>query len=281
MNVALATIVIFIIFSPGIVFRRSYLSLPFSRKFNQTSLIDDISWSVIPAFIIHAIGIWYINNKTQFSVDFSVYEDLLLGRKNVNGGASATSLTSFEKIQYFLPQILQYHFYIFAFSFTGGHITRKLVIYFKLDRCFRFLRFSNEWYYLFSGGILDFGNIEGKSDNIKTIYIDLLKSTNEGHIIYTGILAEYNMAAGGGLDSICLSNVSRKELKNNKVGIEKAIPGKFVVFPYSSVVNINVRYITVEKNGKYKILEYLKRTNRWFRNTPMGILSFLKKIFTE
>ena len=86
MNLALGVLVIFIIAIPGIVFRLTYLSSPYSRRPINTTAIDEIFNSLIPAFIFHAVFILALEVFGK-QVDFQFIYNLLIGNntaKNID-----------------------------------------------------------------------------------------------------------------------------------------------------------------------------------------------------
>jgi hypothetical protein len=128
-----------------------------------------------------------------------------------------------------------------------------LVRHFKLDRRFKFLRFSNEWHYLLTGEILDFPGIDGSTDEADLRFIDALVETQEGTLIYAGILEYYGLGKGNTLDFICLKETYRRFLRDDQGRLPPAssdpyyhLPGKYFVIPFSQILNMHISYYRIE-----------------------------------
>ena len=83
-----------------------------------------------------------------------------------------------------------------------------------------------------------------------------LVKSDQGTIIYTGILADYVLSKDGGIDRIYLTNVKRRYLRDDKLnqphsnddGDERYyyLPGQFFIVPYSQVINLHITYYKIE-----------------------------------
>jgi len=137
-------------------------------------------------------------------------------------------------------------------SAASGYLVRKLIRKLKLDRKYKLLRFQNEWHYVFTGEILDFPKVPGKSEEVDITYIDALVKTDEGTIIYMGLLADYVLSKDGGLDRIYLKDVRRRFLNNqteqaedNSTNKYYELPGEFFVLAYDKIINLHITYYKV------------------------------------
>jgi hypothetical protein len=140
-------------------------------------------------------------------------------------------------------------------SVVLGLLVRLIVRKFRFDLKYPFLRLNNEWYYLFSGEILDIEK-PGESKNIDLIQVDVLMQTGEGPLVYSGTLEDYFLSKDNGLDRIYLSQVYRRkmqeDLKRNErnVGyLERylderyySMPGDLFVITYGEILNLNITY---------------------------------------
>lgn len=68
-NLAFTTILIFIIVTPGIIARRSFLSSRFSIKYKSYKAIDEIVWSILPSLILHFMGYYFVLWWTPYKID--------------------------------------------------------------------------------------------------------------------------------------------------------------------------------------------------------------------
>jgi hypothetical protein len=134
----------------------------------------------------------------------------------------------------------------------AGLLVNQMVRKFKWDARTKFFRFGNIWYYYFSGRYLDFPNVQGSSNQIDLVFVDVLVKSGEKDILYVGLCDEYNLSEGGGLESIGLKGVKRRYLEHTNVDqkIEKTdyiIPANLFVIPINeSIVNINFRYFSAD-----------------------------------
>jgi hypothetical protein len=107
---------------------------------------------------------------------------------------------------------------------------------------------NNDWYYLFSGRILDI------PESIELVQVDVLVSSDHGNVIYCGILDDYFLSDEGGIDKLYLLNVYRRSFisdssveKNEFVDKEMDeryynMPGDYFVVFGREILNINVSY---------------------------------------
>jgi hypothetical protein len=137
----------------------------------------------------------------------------------------------------------------------------------KWDRRYKDLRFQNSWHYILKGEFFDFPRSaydleEDTVEAIELVYVDVLIKTDEGTIIYDGILVDYELSKDGGLDNISLKEVQRRYLKddpgNENIWPSKSkyyeIPGHILILKYSEIINLNFSYYKIvydEKTEEY------------------------------
>lgn len=256
MNIAFGALVILLILFPGIAFRISYLNGPYSRRNIFSSLVDELFFSLAPAFAFQVAG--YLVMEHLLRIDVQA-EQLY---KLISGPSSAYK----EELNYAQVE----HGMVLFFAYTGittlvailsGKLARYFIRRFNWDIRFHYLRFNNDWYYLFSGRILDFPDIEGQSVDIELIRVDVLMETKEGTFIYSGILHDFYLQRDS-IDRIYLKEVYRRKLADDndpevpsltdessfEMAFDKRyyrMPGDLFVVPYSSIKNLNVTYYTI------------------------------------
>jgi hypothetical protein len=250
MNLVFGSVLLLAFIAPGLIFRISYLQGPYSKQSFKPSTIDELFWALIPALFFHFAGVLVIEFFTGFHVNLKYVYALLTG--------IASQELNFEVIRFSLPYFAWYLITLMAIAIGLGLGLRKLVRIFKLDIMFNFLRLNNDWDYVFSGEILDFPYVPGESENIEMIKIDALIRSQEGTIIYTGILHDYFLSKDNGLDRIYLKQVYRRKLQND-LPSEKAselqtlderyyeMPGDLFIVFYRDVINMNVTYLSFEE----------------------------------
>ena len=245
MNIAFGAVLLFVIFLPGWILRRSYLSGPFSKHFIRSSPSEEIFWSILPGLFLHAVLLWVGEFLTNYQVNIKTLGLLLTGAQTETASAALTSISENKWV------IAIYYFAACVVALGAGNATREIVRWRNWDKSYRFFRFNNEWHYLLSGEILDFPKIPGKPREISFVWIDALVQTGEGgSVIYSGILQDYQLSSDGGLESIYLRDVARRNLADDPGDSEQSaytIPGKFFVIRYCHTLNLNVTYYEVEE----------------------------------
>ena len=138
---------------------------------------------------------------------------------------------------------LYYCTFVMTLSFFAGHVCRKVIRTFKLDRKYKLFRFSNDWNYLLSGEFLDFPEVPDKPEEVSFKLVNVLTSTGGQQIIYIGELIHFTLSDEGGLDNIVLKDAKRRLLQDDQSDDRYyEIPGRYMTIPYKTVININIRY---------------------------------------
>lgn len=246
MNLALSTFVIFLILLPGIFFRRFYYTQEFSTEYFKQTFLEIFLSGFIPSLIIHAV--WYFLAKCfGYYVDLELFGSLLTSNPNP---------AVFKNLDDFAQPILWYHFSMWIGSGGLGALFKQLVRTRGLDRRYSLLRFQNSWHYIFTGEFMEFPRsikalTEDKVEDIELVYVDALVQTQEGSILYEGILVHYDLSKEGGLDCIGLEQVQRRYLSHDRKKSFKTpkhyeIPGDILLIKYSDIKNLNFTYYTLE-----------------------------------
>ena len=246
MNLILGSIFLFILIIPGLAFRYSYLHGTYAKQSFKISAVDEIFWAILPALFFQLAGIVIIEHLTPYKIQLElIYQIITESSSNIN----------FEIIRQSILYFLIYLVSMIGVSVALGLLMRLIVRKFRFDLKYPFLRLNNEWYYLFSGEILDLEQ-PGESKNIDLIQVDVLMQTGEGPLVYSGTLEDYFLSKDNGLDRIYLSQVYRRkmqeDLKRNErnVGyLERylderyySMPGDLFVITYSEILNLNITY---------------------------------------
>lgn len=245
MNFVFVTVLIFIILIPGFLLRFSYFSPPFSKRYSAANLVSDLTWSIIPSFIIHGIALAVVAKYTSYSINFNYLGYLLLA---VNDKASISEV--FTNIHAFLPEIFFYNLSILCFAIIAGWAGKSIVRRLKLDRTTRLFRFSNKWHYILTGECLDFPHIKDSFDDINFKMVDVLCQVGNESYIYIGELFDWYSDENGHLESIHIRNPYRRKLNRDGI-IPKSeskyykIPTRYLIIPYKTIININARYFNV------------------------------------
>jgi len=240
MSLAFSAVLIFLIFVPGAILKRSYFSGRFSAKLD--SPLDEIIWAIIPGTLLHLIMIYFVQNFTSQQLDFSTLGFLLVGTKD-----DANTARAFQVLGRDIWLLTKYNVILWASAAAIGHGFRIMVRRFHLDLKFNLLRFNNEWYYLLSGETL-----KTRPGDVNYIWIDALVETG---VLYSGFMVDFNLSQNGGLESIYLTGVVRSPLASdlvldNKQKKKYDIPGDIFVLQYTQVVNLNISFYAVVEEVK-------------------------------
>lgn len=265
MNIAFTTILLFIILAPGFIARKTYNSSKLSIKVLNKNVVNELTWSIIPALTLHIIVIAIVQNWSDYYIDFKQLGNLLLGVKDSKGLSS-----SFEQLGDYKYAIFFYNLILFSFSFLVGFGFRKIVRKTKLDISIRYFRFSNKWHYIFSGECLDFPDVPDKYEEITDKIINVLCSVNGKNVLYTGDYFNYYIDSNGDLEAIHLRNPIRRYLeKDNATKSDYySIETRYLVIPNSDILNINFRYFSmievneIDLKEDYRILEIDSNTKQ-------------------
>lgn len=242
MNIALATIALFVLLTPGFLFRRFYYSEEFSKEYFKQSYLEQFFSSIIPSTLLHLFCYsFFVLPKHEINLE--VVGTLL------SGSDDAIRITNaFNTIYNECKAITGYFLSTYIVGGLTGYFGKKIIRFTKLDRKVKLFRFQNEWHYLFSGEILDFPRVSGKSEDIDFSYVDVLVKSDEGSIIYMGILSDYILSRDGGLDRIYLREVKRRYLRDDNHTKDETyyqLPGEFFVISSSQIINIHITYYKV------------------------------------
>lgn len=238
MNIAPVTILLLLLLFPGIFFSRFYFTEEFSKQYFKTTLYELLLTTLLPALLIHLVALFIVKIYLNIEVDLATILAVFL-----DTGISSNIIGTIESSA---SNMISYNISVWVFAGFLGYATKKVVRRFKLDRKFKLFRFSNEWHYLITGEILDFPKIEGEANDIDVVFIDALIGTGEGTIIYSGIIQDYKLSKQGGLESLYLTQVYKRFLKEDGLVNKPFIPGDFMVLPYKDVINLNITYYSFE-----------------------------------
>jgi hypothetical protein len=244
MNIALGTVILFVIIVPGIIMRRFYYTEEFSRKYIRNSIVDEMVFAIVPAFLIHFFAIVIIHQFTPYYIDFDTLAILL-----TNSGNEKHTIKAFHAIRDNMSAILCYNFTLWNGAAIIGFMARIVIRKNKLDRKYKFLKYGNDWHYLLTGEFTDFPKINGNSESIDLIFVDALTKADGKNVIYTGILVDYKLAAAGVLDFLILKEAKRIYTSEKSPGITNSIniPGDYFIVLYNQILNINLTYYKLEE----------------------------------
>jgi hypothetical protein len=256
MNIALSSIIIFLLLLPGIVFRRFYFTEEFSKQYFKQNFFELFVSSIIPSILIH-FTLSFVASFIGYQVDLEVLGQLLTSRDYPE--------EAFKNIQNNISEISTYYLISLILGTLCGYTSKKVIRNFNFDSRKKIFRFKNSWHYIFSGEFFNFPRasfdlIEDSFETIDFVYIDALVESSEGTIIYDGILVDYELSSDGGLDNLTLKDVQRRMMKDDIDKKYYEIPGHIMVLPFETIINLNFSY--------YKLTE-IERNENLIEITPV------------
>ena len=250
MNLVFGSLFLFLLISPGLIFRFSYLQGTYSKLTFKVSAFEEFFWALIPAFFIQVSAMLFVENLLDYSVRVDTIYKLIIGNGDID----------FQIIKLNLLPFFIYIFTLMAFSVFLGIAVRRIVRFYHFDHRLKFLRLGNEWFYLFSGEILD-PTATVDPSAVLLIQVDVVLNSSEGDIIYSGILEDFYLSKENGLDRIYLRNVYRRNLKDDLAQDKENVgylnrhldvryyqmPGDIFIVSYEKVINMNVSYLMLDE----------------------------------
>jgi len=240
-----STIILFLLLTPGISYTVMFITSPYSIKLSKRRFFEVIVWSTIPAILLHFFGILVAENIFNQDIRLDVVGTLLSTRLKYE-----EIQTIYSIVENSLSFILLYHVVLVGFGLLFGYLIRFGIRYFKLDRKYRFFRFSNKWYYIFSGECLDFPDVPDSYEEIGNKAVNVLCDVGGKQYIYSGWYSDYYLDSNGNLESVQLKDPVRRNIDEDKKEKDRYyyIPSKYFLIPAKSIININVLYIKFEES---------------------------------
>ncbi|CAA0193669.1 conserved membrane hypothetical protein [Tenacibaculum maritimum] len=302
MNLTLGFIAFFIIVViPGILFRRFFFYGEFSKQFNtKDPVLHSIFFSIIPGIIVQLLSFIIYNLSLGF--DSSFLDVFTIFRDIASDGSNGTQEATKDFINNHIITFFIYSLFVFTFSSFIGWALSRLIRIRKWDKKYKLFRYKNQWYYIFSGEVLNmkkfkeahkvsFKNDKGSLQSTLLTYADILVSVSEQNDrkeLYTGFVVDYDLKGDdiSQLDKIYLIDTHRYKKKekvfdeNGKEIIEEnseetpiksrnrlRVPGDIFILKAKNIVNLNLTYIPSKKKKKVyeekKQRGYLK-IQKWY-----------------
>lgn len=259
MTIAFSTILLFLLFTPGIIFRINYYTSVFSKVNLKTRVVDEIVWSSVHALLFHLFGLLLVRNILGYSPDIRLLGHLLSGTTDIG-----IKNEIFQNIKDFKYEIILYNLWINFIPIPIGNLCRELVRISGMDIRFRRFRFPNRYFYILSGEALQFIQATNRLSTkylIDTAVVDVLTDLDGEKVIYTGVLHNYYTNTNTELDCILLEDVMKSKFvveDDHQYEFEE-LPTSQLIIPYSTVLNLNLRFYTIEApNHQQNIATYRK-----------------------
>jgi hypothetical protein len=280
MNLTIGFIAFFIsIVIPGILFRRFYFYGEFSKQFNtKDPVLHSIFFSIVPGIVVQIFCLIIYHLSLGFESSF--LNAFVIFRDFTSDGSNGTQEATKSFIDNDIIRFFIYSLATFIFSSFIGFVCSRFIRFQKWDKKFKLFRFKNQWYYIFSGEVLNMKKFEdahkisfkgnkGVDQNTLMTYADILVSVSEQNDrkeLYTGYVADYDLKSDDitQLDKVYLIDTHRykkkdkvldengNEIKNVEIDNEGnptksrnrvKVPGDIFILKASNIVNMNLTYI--------------------------------------
>jgi hypothetical protein len=170
----------------------------------------------------------------------------------------------------FVDTFFIYNVIVWGFAILTGHFARSLVKLCGWDLLFESLRYPNQFYYLFNGGIKDINQIHQEKKQFRLFYfkqhrnsinlinVDVLVNTNYGLLLYRGLLYHYILGPQNSLDKVILAATYKAKYNSEDCNSEhdfKEVSGNNFVIPGNCIINVNLSYFQFQphmENGPGK-----------------------------
>lgn len=243
--------------APGLSFFRAYHAGRFSIRYSNLTITDQVFRSIVPGLLLQAVMFWFINrwHPAGHTVRLDLLGLLLLGAKE-----DKSAQLGFTVLQANLGSTIGYEISLLALSGLAGWAARSVVRRYKWDRRFRWFRYDNEWHYLLTGEILETSDIPSiihlrEAKHIDFVIVDALVKLDSGNMLYSGVLAGYELAGDGGLRTIYIHSAQRKQLTAAPAAeaapdLYYPVDGHLLTLPYAQLLNLNISYFIDEEDAQ-------------------------------
>lgn len=246
-NIALTTLVVFILAMPGYVARSAYHSGNLTGAVLRRSIMNDLVWTIMIAMPIHAIGVFIVEHLHELwdlipDINFEATFRLLTGEY----GPESVLLTDlignvYQNSHYITAYVL----FLLLLSLGLGLWLRKLVWELQLDLRFpHIFGFGNLWLYRLTGR----NRLAATPRGEEVIpVVDALVDLGEKTRLYRGVVWDFTTDETGALQDILLIQALRGKFGEDTGKEEEfywqEIPGDIFVLKYSNVLNLNITYL--------------------------------------
>lgn len=216
MNILLGALALALLLLPGLLFRLVYLSPTFSSRPLKNSFLDELLFSLVPAFVFQTAG-YLVVDAWVSAVRENVFVLLLLNSDKL----AAQKLTAVDIGRFGLYVVI-----VSGLAALMGLVVRRLSLRRGWHQKYSFLRIYTEWEIYFEGFILDDPRQEGigKRTDILERWLDVAVEAKDGTLLYSGYLDKYVLTKDEKLDRIYLTAVRRRKLSDDLKGAPDELP---------------------------------------------------------
>ena len=233
MNIALPALVILLGLLPGILFYYAYFAGRFEKRRAGVSALEEAAVYVVVAIPIDAAAFWLFRT-------FGIHLDLRLVADILFGNIAEPSLQQ-QADRFGANIVLTTVCYVSMLltSAVAGGVLRQIVWRLRIDTYFGVFRLRHPWYYLFQAR-----DKALPSDALAWVYI-LTEHAEEKTRLYRGLVADYELASDGTLESIILRGAMRGKGRGQNFAWVP-VPGDLFIVSGRAIHSINVEYWRID-----------------------------------
>ena len=246
MTLALTTIIVLVLASPGFIARSSYYKQKFNKQAIPKSMTEDVVRGLLYAMPIHLVVVFFwehIHHRWWIGrdIDFETVFRLLSGDYGADGRLYKPIVSNLYTN---IHLILGYFTVVIAGAFFGGHWLRKRVWNNQLDVRFpAVFGYKSDWLYFL------FGRGEAPQGVQILPYADVIvehPGQNKSTRIYRGVVLDFITDEDGKLTDLVLIETRRGKFEKQSDDKDRfyweAIPGDYFIIKYEQVLNLNMTY---------------------------------------
>jgi hypothetical protein len=259
MNIALSAVIIFILLLPPIVFYISFVFGKFQKANPRVGLLEGVMFSAVFAVVMHSTSLLFIKGEIRFDI-----LALLIGGdlKTIN------TLVPNKEFRKYFQQFTLYTSILTIIAIVSGRYLRWRLYKSRYHVKSEIFRLYSHWWYLFNGYNIKDYNDQQNPRLFDFVFVDALVNTNAGTMLYSGCLVDF-VCHGEALDRICLSGTQKREFKItgmnekgniliNEPGPSKTIKGDTMSIPYTSIININLHFLSISGKAEETLEETIQ-----------------------
>lgn len=262
MNLAFPALFVLLLLLPGILLSYSYRRGFFRRSpITLGPIRDEIGRGIVLAIFVHLVALAISWGSALWTPKTEIFLSVFADVGKIAPGRVAEEFKS----------ALWYLIATNGAALGVGGLLHGIVRWWQLDLRWEWLRFNNEWHYLFSGEVWLYE--KDTDQTVDWVFASVVVDQGETSILYWGRLIDYVFDRAGTLDKIILTQAQRRFLnpdsdrdlyppeedensEETDAGTEgTALPpasdryypirGEYFVIEYENVQTLNVEYYEV------------------------------------
>jgi len=247
MNILVGSVFLLFLLFPGLAFRYFLIRGP-NRKVNISN-IEQVYWSIIPAFLIHLFWVLIIESFEKLpDPDYLLIKNVIYGAID-SGNVDIIKSSSLWFFSFYLATFLS--------GIALGYIFRSVIIKYGLHNLHPMFLVDDRWTIQLRAEYISH-DYEFDSDT-GFIQADCLVNGGEKQLIlYSGIVNMFDLTKEGNLANIYLVDAMRRNynadlpIDDNKPRQQQIddryyqIPGDVLIITAQNLININLTYLEYE-----------------------------------